>query len=783
MILRRLAGALGAALTFASAALATEQSSYVTPTSGPMSMATFAGTHLNPALRALATCHEGSSAPANGPSSAPLPYQCWWDTSANPAALKWRVNSTWTAVLNINTSTNAVTFPGHAIGTNVQAWDADLDALAALASSGFSVRTAVNTWAQRVLVPPAAGIGITNADGVSGNPTVALANDLAALEGLASSGFATRTGTDVWAQRTIVGTANEITVTNGDGVSGNPALSLPSSLTFTGKTITGGGFSASNLSSPVMTTPNLGTPSAATLTNATGLPIATGVSGLGTGVATALATPSSSNVAAAVTDETGTGALVFGTSPSLGGTVDFTQAMKISGDTSPSQITSNQNDYAPANFSTSTVIRIESDAARDITGIAAGSDGLRKLWCNVGSFAITFKDESASSTAGNRLAFGADLALGSKACNWLIYDATSSRWRSESAAGSGGGAGTVTSVAGANGLDGTVTTSGSLRNIVPVFEGRLTLQSGVPVMRSTQSAKTVIYYTGHKGCYVTGYDGTRDVVSAIPSCEVSTTLQSSSTGLVSSGNVFDVWWSTANSNICVATNGSGGGWASDTSGSNTARGTGYSQLNRSVRGYYTNANSIATCYNGSTNYGSISANRATYLGTFYATANGQTGYIFGGAASGGTAGVIALWNYYNRATTGTNVIDTAAGYAYSTTSWRQANNSAGNMIHLVIGVDEDDVLASYTQRVDTATSAFAAAAINIGLDTCTVAPAWQRAFIVTVNGDQAIASAAMSTRIQPGIGLHYLCAMEWANGSGTMINSDTTGTLSAIVNN
>lgn len=40
--------------------------------------------------------------------------------------------------------------------------------------------------------------------------------------------------------------------------------------------------------SPTLVTPNLGTPSAGTLTNATGLPISTGVSGLGTGVATAL---------------------------------------------------------------------------------------------------------------------------------------------------------------------------------------------------------------------------------------------------------------------------------------------------------------------------------------------------------------------------------------------------------------------------------------------------------------------------------------------------------------
>jgi len=68
---------------------------------------------------------------------------------------------------------------------------------------------------------------------------------------------------------------------------------------------------------PVLVTPNLGTPSAATLTNATGLPISSGVSGLGSGVATFLATPSSSNLASAVTDETGSGSLVFGTSPVL----------------------------------------------------------------------------------------------------------------------------------------------------------------------------------------------------------------------------------------------------------------------------------------------------------------------------------------------------------------------------------------------------------------------------------------------------------------------------------
>ena len=68
--------------------------------------------------------------------------------------------------------------------------------------------------------------------------------------------------------------------------------------------------------SPTLVTPALGTPSSGTLTNCTGLPVG-GITGLGTNVATFLATPTSANLAAAVTGETGSGALVFATSPTL----------------------------------------------------------------------------------------------------------------------------------------------------------------------------------------------------------------------------------------------------------------------------------------------------------------------------------------------------------------------------------------------------------------------------------------------------------------------------------
>lgn len=55
----------------------------------------------------------------------------------------------------------------------------------------------------------------------------------------------------------------------------------------------------------------IGTPASGTLTNCTGLPVSTGVSGLATGIATFLATPSSANLRSAITDESGTGALLF----------------------------------------------------------------------------------------------------------------------------------------------------------------------------------------------------------------------------------------------------------------------------------------------------------------------------------------------------------------------------------------------------------------------------------------------------------------------------------------
>lgn len=80
---------------------------------------------------------------------------------------------------------------------------------------------------------------------------------------------------------------------------------------------TGSG-SAVFATNPVLVTPNLGTPSAGTLSNCGSLPI-NGIAGLGANVGAFLATPTSANLAAALADETGTGANVFAGSPALSG--------------------------------------------------------------------------------------------------------------------------------------------------------------------------------------------------------------------------------------------------------------------------------------------------------------------------------------------------------------------------------------------------------------------------------------------------------------------------------
>jgi len=102
----------------------------------------------------------------------------------------------------------------------------DLAAVEALITTGIAVRTGADSWATRIIAGPTSGITVSNGSGVGGNPTLNLVNDLAALEGLTTFGFAVRTAADTWATRVIGGTAGNILITNGTGISGDLSVNL-----------------------------------------------------------------------------------------------------------------------------------------------------------------------------------------------------------------------------------------------------------------------------------------------------------------------------------------------------------------------------------------------------------------------------------------------------------------------------------------------------------------------------------------------------------------------------
>lgn len=92
-------------------------------------------------------------------------------------------------------------------------------------SNGLVARTGSGTAAARTLMAPAAGITVSNGSGVSGNPTLALADDLAALEAMSGTGLVARTAANTYAQRTL-SAGNGLAGSNLDGASGNPALAV-----------------------------------------------------------------------------------------------------------------------------------------------------------------------------------------------------------------------------------------------------------------------------------------------------------------------------------------------------------------------------------------------------------------------------------------------------------------------------------------------------------------------------------------------------------------------------
>lgn len=289
--------------------------------------------------------------------------------------------------------------------------------------------------------------------------------------------------------------------------------------------------------------------------------------------------------------------------------------------------------------------------------------------------------------------------------------------------------------------------------------GRLTLTTAVPVMTSTVSAATTVYYTPYLHRYVPLYDGTSYAMHDVGGeLSQATTDSTKSPAAVTTNSNYDLFvWLDGTTYRCTR----GPAWSSA-----TARGTGAgtTELER-VKGVWLNKVAIT---NGP------AANRGTYVGTIRSNGSSQIDFNLGAAAAGGTAALIYVVNAYNQVVAQPVVVDTTATWAYGTASYRSSNNSAGNRISYIDPLGAEFIEAQFTQRVTV--GATVAALTGIGVDSTTAATGTVGFFYDVFDGLQTAFYHGV-----PGLGQHYLQALEYASASATFNGTSVYYKLTANI--
>ena len=100
--------------------------------------------------------------------------------------------------------------------------------------TGFQVKTSALALTNRSIAVSGNGLSISNGSGVSGDPTIALSGQVANFANVSANGLVALSTAGNITSVTITGTANQVGVTNGTGVSGNPTISLVDNPTIPG---------------------------------------------------------------------------------------------------------------------------------------------------------------------------------------------------------------------------------------------------------------------------------------------------------------------------------------------------------------------------------------------------------------------------------------------------------------------------------------------------------------------------------------------------------------------
>lgn len=297
---------------------------------------------------------------------------------------------------------------------------------------------------------------------------------------------------------------------------------------------------------------------------------------------------------------------------------------------------------------------------------------------------------------------------------------------------------------------------------VPIPQGRLTMTSATPVISTGVSAGTAVYYALFNGNLVPIYNGTSMVPTEFT--ELTLALVASHTA----NSIYDVFvWSESG----VLTLGTGPAWTTATAGSG-ARGTGAgtTELAR-VKGLWTNSVSMTT-RNGSTTY-SVSANRATYLGSIIM--DGTNGQLTCHTAYGQSR-KFGVWNAYNRVPIILQAGDTTASWTYNTATIRQSNGAAGNTLAVFCGLAEELATIDFSQYIEHTTDASGGAydvsKIGIGVNSTTANSgregkiSTQQVTDLEAHGNGLVATARHF--LLPALGLNNINCTEFGDATASV---------------
>lgn len=249
-----------------------------------------------------------------------------------------------------------------------------------------------------------------------------------------------------------------------------------------------------------------------------------------------------------------------------------------------------------------------------------------------------------------------------------------------------------------------------------------------------------------------------------------TTYYVSSTSLAAGSFRFSTSVANAAAGTNVATSGSQSGTHTGTNGT-TLRGTGAGTTELELKdGVWTNKNAI-TLRAGGSSLGSISANQATYLGSVYCTANGQTGMAFlPAAAAGGTNNVLGLFNAYNRVPISALCRDSTASWTYSSATVRSSNNSVANRISYLDGLAQIRAGATFSELIGGASNG---AGTGVLLNSTSGAPN-------IVTRTCAVSTVSSADTFAPALGLSYAQAVEAAQVNITFYGSNSSQQVHAL---